>query len=92
MRLTFTDEAVLRMRERGITRREVGRAIDTGETIREYPDDKPYPSRLVLGWVEGRPLHVVYAVDAERQERIVITTYQPDPAQWDSTFRMRTRR
>lgn len=91
MRLTFTDEAVLRMRERGITSREVALVIDTGETIREYPDDKPYPSRLALGWVEGRPLHVVYAINTEPQERIVITTYEPDQAQWDTAFKQRRR-
>lgn len=89
MRLTFTDEAILRMRERRITKREVEVVILNGETLREYPDDRPYPSRLVLGSVDGRPLHVVYAINAEGQERIVITTYQPDPSLWDAEFKKR---
>ena len=28
---------------------EVRNVIQTGETIEDYPDDFPYPSRLVLG-------------------------------------------
>jgi len=88
----FTDEAILRMRERRITRAEVDAVIDGGETIREYPDDLPYPSRLVLGWVGSRPLHVVYAVNAERDEQIVITTYDPDPTLWEPDFKTRRHR
>lgn len=92
MRLTFTDEAILRMRERRITKREVEAVISNGQTLREYPDDRPYPSYLVLGWIDQRPLHVVYAVNTEGQERIVITTYQPDPALWDAEFKERLNR
>ena len=66
--------------------------ISNGEILREYPDDRPYPSYLVLGWIDQRPLHVVYAVNSEAQERIVITTYQPDPALWDAEFKKRLNR
>jgi hypothetical protein len=78
---------ILRMRERRVTGREVETVIVVGETLRDYPDDRPYPSRLVLGRVDGRPLHVVYAVNASEQEHIVITTYEPDPSLWDAEFR-----
>lgn len=37
----------------------VRRVIDNGEAIEDYPSDEPYPSKLVLGWDERRPLHVV---------------------------------
>lgn len=85
----LTDEALLRMRERRISRREVEAVMDTGEIIREYPDDVPYPSRLVLGWSGPRPLHVVYAVNAAQDEEIVITTYEPDPTLWEADFKTR---
>jgi hypothetical protein len=39
------------MYERGITREEVHTVIGTGETIEDYPNDFPYPSRLLLGMV-----------------------------------------
>ena len=76
-----------RMAERGIREEEVGRAISEGKEIEGYPDDKPYPSRLLLGWAEGRPIHVVAA--ATGHEIIVITVYEPDPSLWEPGFERR---
>jgi hypothetical protein len=66
---------------------DVARVIAKGKEIESYPTDHPYPSRLLLGWVEGRPIHVV-AAQAEHAI-IVITVYEPDPAQWESGFERR---
>ncbi|WP_448594936.1 DUF4258 domain-containing protein [Thermoflexus hugenholtzii] len=63
--------------------------METGETIETYPDDEPYPSRLILGWVSHRPLHVVVADDPVGNTLIVITAYEPNPALWESDFRRR---
>jgi len=54
-----------------------------------YPDDKPYPSRLVLGWNGRRPIHVVVADNLDDQENIVITVYEPDPEEWEPDFKRR---
>ncbi len=82
--------AVQRMAERGIRERDVAQVIAAGKEIESYPDDKPYPSRLVLGWVNERPLHVVTAV--AENETIVITVYEPDPELWDAGFESRRAR
>ena len=63
-----------------------------GETIETYPTDKPFPSRLILGWSGSRPIHVVAADDASAQETIIVTAYQPDIEEWESGFKRRTRR
>ena len=55
----------------------------------DYPDDAPYPSRLLLGYAGTRPLHVVAADHATGGEQIIITVYEPDPAQWEPTFTLR---
>ncbi len=55
----------------------------------EYPEDHPYPSRLVLGTVDNRPLHVVAADNTVASETIIITVYEPDPRQWEAGFRQR---
>ncbi len=39
----------------------------------------------------GRVLHAVAADDAERDETIVITTYEPDPDEWGQDYRTRKR-
>ena len=46
-----------------IGKEEVAAVLRTGEVIMEYPEDKPFQSRLMLGVAEGRPLHVVAALD-----------------------------
>lgn len=68
---------------------DVRRVLETGEVIEEYPDDTPYPSRLILGWINTRPLHVVVADNNENQETIVITAYEPSLNEWEFGFKRR---
>ena len=87
--LIFRVHAIERMFQRGIRVEEVRLLIEKGEVIESYPDDNPYPSRLILGWHEGRPLHAVVADPMERNETIIITIYHPDPERWDNDFKRR---
>ena len=88
-RLVFRVHAIERMFERQIDVADVREILTNGESIESYPEDTPYPSRLVLGWCRGRPLHVVVADNAEERETIVITVYEPDLGQWEPGFRRR---
>ena len=66
-----------------IIEQEVYEAVMSSELLKEYPEDKPYPSVLLYGKTSaGRPLHVVCAYDAEENSTIVITVYHPDPRIW----------
>lgn len=85
-KLIFRVHAVQKMFERNISRENVRDVIDNGEIIREYPDDSPFPSRLMLGWDDERPLHVV-AADNDEGETIIITAYEPDPMIWEDDFK-----
>ena len=87
--LVFRDHAIRRMSQRGISEVEIGVALAGGEIIEDYPEDQPYPSRLVLGWVAGRPLHLVVADNPSSMETYVITAYEPDPDLWEGDFRRR---
>lgn len=86
-KLVFRLHAIQRMFERNISVEDVHTVIDTGEIINAYPDDTPYPSRLLLGWVNERPLHVVAANVPDAGEIIIITAYEPDPALWEADFK-----
>lgn len=88
-RLLFRVHAIRRMAERDISVVDVRRVLEGGEVIETYPEDTPFPSRLVLGWIGSRPLHVVAAEDAEEGRTFIVTVYEPDKAQWDPTFRRR---
>ncbi len=84
--LVFRVHAIRRMFERDIGVAEVRHVVETGEVIETYPEEAPYPSRLLLGWSRSRPLHVVVADETEAGETIVVTVYEPDPALWDRDF------
>ena len=62
--LVFRVHAIQRMFQRGISEDMVRRTLETSQTIEEYPDDQPYPSRLVLGWYDTQPLHMVIALNS----------------------------
>ena len=87
--LIFRVHAIQRMFQRHINVDDVRGVLETGETIEHYPDDMPYPIRLVLGWIVSQPVHVVAADNTESQETIVITVYETDPSQWETGFRKR---
>lgn len=86
-RLVFRVHAIQRMFQRDVSEEDIRQALGTGETIQEYPDDQPYPSRLVLGWHGSRPIHVVVADNRDNHEMVVITVYEPDPTEWEPGFR-----
>ena len=88
-RVVFSGHAIQRMFERGIGRDHVLAVIARGDMIAEYADDKPYPSRLLLGVVEAKPLHVVLAADEGVGLGIVVTVYEPSVEHWGEDFRTR---
>ena len=89
--LVFRTHAIRRMFQRQVSADDIRHVLTTGVIIENYPDDQPYPSRLVMGWCGERPLHVVAADNAEAHETIVITVYEPGSDQWESGFTRRKR-
>ena len=87
--LEFSRHAVMKMFARGITVDEIRLIVNLGEIISDYPDDKPLPSVLLLGFIDNKPLHVVLARDLQNQHCIVVTAYVPDTALWQPDFKTR---
>ncbi|MBI3953066.1 MAG: DUF4258 domain-containing protein [Chloroflexi bacterium] len=77
------------MIQRRITEEEVRMVLERGEVVDNYPQALPYPARLVLAWVGGRPLHVVSAQDPGEGDTFIITVYEPDGREWEPDFRRR---
>ena len=78
------------MISRFIRSHEVQEVVNSGEIIKHYASDKPYPSNLLLKFVNKRPLHVVIAQNPETKECIVITCYVPDAKMWSPDFKVKT--
>lgn len=88
MKIIFRIHAIQRMFERSVTDADICNVLINGQTIENYPNDTPYPSRLVLGWSNARPLHVV-ADNIEEGTWIVITVYEPNLNLWEVDFKRR---
>ncbi len=63
--------------------------VSSGEVVERYEDDLPYPSALILGYDDLRPIHVVAAEDSANGVTIIITAYEPDFERWMPGFRER---
>jgi hypothetical protein len=77
------------MFERKITEVEVLEVLGRGKIVEDYPTDHPYPSRLLLGLVKARPLHLVVAEAKDLSATIIITVYEPDLENWEPGFEVR---
>lgn len=88
-RIVFRIHAIKRMFQRQVSEEDVKQVLATGEMIESYPNDRPYPSKLLLGWRGSRPLHVVAADNVQSDETIVITVYEPAPQEWEAGFARR---
>ncbi len=57
-----------------------------GEIIKEYPNDKPFSSCLILGRTKnGRVLHTVVGMADDKLW--LVTAYEPDKTQWNDDFK-----
>lgn len=88
-KILFRTHAIERMFQRSIEQKDVYRVIENGEVIENYPDDQPYPSQLILGWTDDRPIHLVVAINEEDELLIIITVYEPDADSWQDNFKRR---
>lgn len=82
-RVQITKHAIKEAENDGLDLRNVVHSVPLGNIIHHYPEDKPYPSCLVLSWVNpATPLHSVWAYNAETRWAVLITVYRPDPNRW----------
>ena len=86
--IAITKHARVRLIEREITIEDIKNAIQTGEIIKQYEDDKPFPSCLILGATEQNEyIHVIASIDNGNLH--IITAYFPDEGEWEADFKAR---
>ncbi len=91
-RIEWRKHVLQRLAERNILQEEVIKALQSGEVIEDYHDDKPYPSSLFLGSGHHEPLHVVVAFDEGNKLAYSSTAYRPSAQAFESDYRTRKRR
>jgi hypothetical protein len=90
--IQYARHAFERMFERALSPKAVEQVVATGEIIQTYPEDHPYPSRLLLGFDGITPIHVVVAQDPATADCIVVTAYIPSQLLWNPDFKTRRNR
>ncbi len=86
--IAITEHARIRLYERNISIDDIVNGINTGEIIKQYPDDKLLPSCLILGSsVKSEYIHIVVSCDTDFI--YLITAYFPNPEIWEDDFKTR---
>ena len=87
-KIALTKHATQRLEERDIKIADIVNGIKTGDIIRQYKDDKPLPSCLILGMsAKNRYIHIV--VSHDNNFIYLITAYYPTSKHWENDFRTR---
>lgn len=87
-KIALTKHAKQRLVEREIAVADIVNCIKTGEIIKQYEDDKPLPSCLILGMsVQDRYMHIVASHDGDFI--YLITVYYPTSEHWEDDFKTR---
>lgn len=88
-RIEWRKHVLQRLAERTILQHDLIKVLLSGKVIEDYPENKPYPSSLFLGFSKGEPLHVVASFDKDNRLAYIITVYRPSDQSFESDFRTR---
>lgn len=82
----------VRLAGRFIARETILDAVDTYELVEAYPADKYLPSYPILARCSANTFHVLFAADVEGDNVRVVTSYRPDPGEWEPDQKTRRSR
>ena len=79
----------MRLAGRFISRAAILAAVATYQLVEAYPDDKYLPSYLMLARHGSEAFHVLFATDVAGDNGRVVTSYHPDPGEWQADLKAR---
>ena len=88
-RIEWRRHVLQKLAERGLAQDAVLEVLLNGERIRDYTEDRPFPSALFMSYVSGRPLHAVAACDEAGVRAFIITAYEPSLDVFEADYRTR---
>lgn len=91
-RIFWTYHVNMRLAGRFIPREAILASVDTYELVEAYPDDKYLPSYLLLARHGSEAFHMLFAADVEGDNVRVVTSYHPDPQEWQPDMKTRRRK
>ena len=90
-RILWTYHVNMRLGQRFIARETIIRATESYEIVEAYPEDKYFPSYLLLGKHGDEAFHVLFGADIEGQNVRIVTAYFPSPKEWEVDLKTRRR-
>jgi len=91
-RIIFKNHALVGMLERKIKSGEITNSLLNSVIIENYDDDRPFPSCLLLGYSDNRPLHIVLSYDTINDIIYIITIYEPSHELWSDDLKKRRKK
>ncbi len=88
-RILWTYHVNMRLAGKVIRREAILEAVETYEIVEQYPQDKYLPSYLILARHGDDVFHVLFAADVEGDSVRAVTTYRPDPEEWQPDLKTR---
>ena len=79
----------MRLAGRFIPREVILAAVNSYDLVEAYPDDKYLPSYLILARHGADAFHVLFATDVEGDNVRGVTSYRPDPREWQPDLKAR---
>jgi hypothetical protein len=78
----------MRLGQRFIARETII-AAESYEIVEAYPDDKYFPSYLLLGRLGEEVFHALFGTDVDEQNVRVVTAYYPSLEEWEEDLKTR---
>ena len=88
-RIEWRKHVLQKLAERGIQQQAVRDVLLNGRRIRDYAENRPFPSALFFGYINDRPLHVAAACDERNRLAFVITAYEPSLDVFEADYQTR---
>ena len=88
-RILWTYHVNMRLGRRFIDRKTIISATESYEVVEAYPDDKYFPSYLVLGRQGEEAFHALFGADVDGQNVRIVTAYFPSPDEWELDLKTR---
>ncbi len=85
----WTYHVNMRLGQRFILRETIINAAESYEIVEAYPEDKYFPSYLLLGRVGEEVFHALFGADVEGHNVRVVTAYYPNPEEWEADRKTR---
>ena len=85
----WTYHVNMRLGNRFISREAIVDAANSFALVESYPDDKYFPSFLLLGRAGTDAFHVLFGVDVAGSNVRVVTAYRPSRDEWSDDLKTR---